>query len=72
MAFPIFAQYPNNAEGKISFGVPACCMTDFMMNNCYINTSVQKAEYLASLEHSQMICNSIQSAKRNKTELHTG
>ena len=43
------------------------------MSNHYINTSVQKAGILGfpgCLEHSQMIWNSILSAKRDKTELH--
>ena len=48
-------------------------MTTFLMNNHYINTSVQKAGipgFPGCLEHSQMIWKSILSAKRDKTELH--
>ena len=48
-------------------------MTTFLMSNHYINTSVQKAEipgFPGCLEHSQMIWNSILSARRDKTELH--
>ena len=62
-----------NVKGKIFFGVLACCMTNFLMNNNYINTSVQKAGipgFFGCREHSQMIWNSILSAKRDKTELH--
>ena len=62
-----------NVEGKILFGVPARRMTTFLMSNHYINTSVQKAGipgFPGCLEHSQMIWNSILSARRDKTELH--
>ena len=62
-----------NVEGKIFFGVLARCMTTFLMSQHYINTSIQKAGILGfpgCLEHSQMIWNSILSAKRDKTELH--
>ena len=60
-----------NVEGKIFFGVLARRMTTFLMSNHYINTSVQKAGipgFPGCLEHSQMIWNSILSAKRDKTE----
>ena len=62
-----------NVEGKIFFEVLARHMTTFLMSNHYINTSVQKAGipgFTRCLEHSQMIWNSILSAKRDKTELH--
>ena len=62
-----------NVEEKIFFWVLAHCMTTFLMSNHYINTSVQKAGipgFPGCLEHSQMIWNSILSAKRDKTELH--
>ena len=55
------------------FEVLARSMTTFLMSNHYINTSVQKAGipgFPGYLEHSQMIWNSILSAKRDKTELH--
>ena len=66
----IFAQY---VEGKIFSGVLARRMTTFLISNHYINTSVQKAGipgFPGCLEHSQMIWNSILSAKRDQTELH--
>ena len=62
-----------NVEGKKNFGVLARRMTTFLMSNHYINTSVQKAGipgFPGCLEHSQMIWNSILSARRDKTELH--
>ena len=62
-----------NVEGKIFFGVLACRMINFLMSNHYINTSVQKAGipgFLGCLKHSQMIWNSILSAKIDKTEQH--
>ena len=48
-------------------------MKTFLMSNRYINTSVQNAgipSFPGCLEHSQMIWNSILSAKRDKTEVH--
>ena len=48
-------------------------MTTFLISNHYINTSVQKAGipgFPGCLEHSQMIWNTILSAKRDKTKLH--
>ena len=62
-----------NVEGKIFFGVIARRMTNFLMSNHYINKSVQKAGipgFPGCLEYSQMIWNSILSARRDKTELH--
>ena len=62
-----------NLEVIIFFWILARRMTTFLMSNHYINTSVQRAGILGfpgCLEHSQMIWNSILSAKRNKTELH--
>ena len=61
-----------NVEGKIFFGVLAHHMTTFLMSNHYINTSVMKVGipgFPGCLEHSQMILNSILSARRDKTEL---
>ena len=55
------------------FWVLARRMTTFRTSNHYINTFVQKAGipgFPGYLEHSQMIWNSILSAKRYKTELH--
>ena len=62
-----------NVERKIFFGVLDRRMTTFPMCNHYTNTSVQKAGipgFPGCLEHSQMIWNSILSARRDKTELH--
>ena len=55
------------------FGVLARRMTTFLMSDHYINTSVQKAAipgFRGCLEYSQMIWNSVLSAKRDKTEEH--
>ena len=62
-----------NVEGKIFFGVIARRMTSFLLQNKYINTSVQKAGipgFPGCLEHAQMIWNSLMTAKREKKELH--
>ena len=64
---------PKCRRVKIFFGVLARRMTIFLMSNHYINTSVQKAgipDFPGCLEHSQIIWNSILSARRDKTELH--
>ena len=61
-----------NVEGKIFLGILARRMTTFLMSNHYMNTSAQRAGipgFLGCLEHSQMIWNSILSARRDKTEL---
>ena len=62
-----------NLEGKIFFGGIARRMTSFLLQNKYINTSVQKAGipgFPGCLEHAQMIWNSLMTAKREKKELH--
>ena len=62
-----------NVEGKIFFGVFAKRLTTFLLANGYIDTSVQKAGipgFPGCLEHSQMIWNSLMTAKRLKQELH--
>ena len=62
-----------NIQGKIFFGVIARQMTSFLLQNKYINTSVQKAGipgFPGCLEHAQMIWNSLMTAKREKKELH--
>jgi len=62
-----------NVEGKIFFGVIARRMTNFLMDNGLIDTSVQKAGipgFPGCLEHAQMIWNSIRTAKQDKSELH--
>ena len=62
-----------NVKGKIFFGVIARRMTSFLLQNKYINTSVQKAGipgFPGCLEHTQMIWNSLMTAKHEKKELH--
>jgi len=62
-----------NVEGKIFFGVIARRMTNFLMDNGLIDTSVQKAGipgFPGCLEHAQMIWNSIRTAKQDKSEQH--
>ena len=58
-----------NVERKIFFGVLGRRMATFLMRNHYINTSVQKAGipgFPGCLEHSQMIWNSMLSAKKGQ------
>ena len=62
-----------NVERKIFFGLLVRRITNFLMSNHYVNTSVQKTGipgFPGCLEHLQIIWNSILSAKRDKTELH--
>ena len=61
-----------NVEGKIFFGVIAKRMTRFVINNEYVNTSIQKAGvpgFPGCIEHTTMLWNRIKTAKNNKTEL---
>ena len=65
--------YLLNVEGKIHFGVIARRMTSFLVQNKYINTSVQKTGipgFPGCPEHAQIIWNSLMTAKREKKELH--
>ena len=48
-------------------------MTRFVINNGYINTSIQKAGvpgFPGCIEHTTMLWDRIKKAKNNKTELH--
>ena len=47
-----------NVEGKIFFGVIAKRMTRFVINNAYVNTSIQKAGVpglLGCIEHTNVV-----------------
>ena len=62
-----------NVEGKIFFSILARRMTTYLMANGYIDTNCQKAGipgFPGCVEHSAMIWNQIQRAKREKTDLH--
>ena len=62
-----------NVEGKICFGVIAKRMTRFVINNAYVNTSIQKAgvpDFPGCIEHITMLWDRIKTAKNNKSELH--
>ena len=61
-----------NIEGKIYFGVIARRLTQFLMGNNYIDTSIQKAGipgFPGCLEHCQMIWRAIREAKLNRKDL---
>ena len=62
-----------NVEGKIFFAVLAKRLTDFLLRNGYVDTTVQKGGVPGMprcLEHSTMIWEAIQRAKSGKHELH--
>ena len=62
----------TNVEGKIFFGIIAQRLTDFLLNNGYIDTTVQKAGipgFPGCLEHSAMIWDMIQQAREDKADL---
>lgn len=62
-----------NVEGKIFFSVLARRMTSYLLENGYIDTNCQKAGvpgFPGCVEHSTMIWDQIQKAKREKTDLH--
>ena len=61
-----------NIEGKIYFGVIAHRLTQFLMANKYIDTSIQKAGvpgFPGCLEHCQMIWKAIRDAKETKKDM---
>ena len=63
----------TQGEGKIFFGVIAKRMTRFVINNGYVNTSIQKTEvpgFPGCIEHTTMLWDRIKTAENNKTELH--
>lgn len=62
-----------NVEGKLFFSVLARRMTSFLSSNHYIDTSCQKAGlsgFPGCIEHTSVIWEQIQRAKREKSELH--
>lgn len=62
-----------NIEGKIFFSVLARRMTTYLLENDYIDTNCQKAGvpgFPGCTEHSALIWDQIQKAKREKTDLH--
>ena len=58
-----------NVEGKILFGVVASRMTNFLMDNEFIDTPGIQG-FPGYLEHAKMIWNSIRMAKQGQRELH--
>ncbi|MCG8429578.1 MAG: reverse transcriptase family protein [Candidatus Omnitrophica bacterium] len=62
-----------NVEGKIFFAVMASKLTNFLMENGYVDTTVQKGGVPGvpgCLEHATMIWEAIQRAKCEKLNLH--
>ncbi|KAL0188639.1 hypothetical protein M9458_015738, partial [Cirrhinus mrigala] len=62
-----------NVEGKIFFSVLARRMTNYLLENGYVDTNCQKAGvpgFPGCVEHSTMIWDQIQKAKRENTDLH--
>ncbi|KAK0138094.1 hypothetical protein N1851_025636 [Merluccius polli] len=61
-----------NVEGKIFFGILARRLTTFMLDNDYMDTSVQKGEVLGVpgyVEHTSIISKIIEDVKRNHGDL---
>lgn len=62
-----------NDEGKIFFSVLARRMTNFLLENGYVDTSCQKVGvpgFPGCMEHSSVIWEHIQWAKRERSDLH--
>ncbi|CAK6963971.1 hypothetical protein F2P79_011962 [Scomber scombrus] len=62
-----------NVEGKIFFSILAKRLTSYLTSNVYIDTSCQKAgvpSFPGCVEHSAVIWEQIQSAKRERGDLH--
>ena len=61
-----------NVEGKIFFSVMASRLTEYLLSNGYVDTTVQKGGVpgiAGCLEHCSMIWEAIQKAKENKVDL---
>ncbi len=61
-----------NVEGKVFFGILAKRLTQFLINNKYIDTSVQKGGVPGvpgCIEHNSVISKIIEDAKRNQGDL---
>lgn len=62
-----------NVEGKIFFSVIAQRMTSYLERNNLVDTTIQKAGipgFSGCLEHTSMIWHQIQTAKKEKSDLH--
>ncbi|XP_058852591.1 uncharacterized protein LOC131699527 [Acipenser ruthenus] len=62
-----------NVEGKIFFSIIAQRLSAYILKNCFIDTSIQKAGipgFPGCLEHINVIWQQIQSAKKERKELH--
>ena len=63
-----------NVEGKIFFGVIAKRMMKFVLNNKFVNTSIQKSGipgFPGCIKHASMLWDQIKATRDNKsTELH--
>ena len=62
-----------NVEGKIFFSILARRLTNYLTSNAYIDTSCQKAGvpgFPGCVEHSAVIWEQIQRAKRERGDLH--
>ncbi len=62
-----------NIEGKIFFSVLAQRLTQYLKQNHFIDTSIQKAGiagFSGCLEHNSIIWHQIQTAKKERKELH--
>lgn len=59
-------------DGKIMFGILAKRLTEYLLANGFVNTSVQKAGvpgFQGCIEHSYMIWETLQEAKKQKKDL---
>lgn len=62
-----------NVEGKIFFSIITQRLSTYLLKNCFIDTSIQKASlpgFPGCLEHINVIWQQIQSAKKERKELH--
>ena len=61
-----------SVEGEIFFSIVARCLSDFLSNNTYINTLVQKGVISGEpgcLEHTGVVTQLIREARDNKGDL---
>ena len=64
---------PLNVEGKLFFAILAKRITKYLLENGYVDTTIQKGgipQVSGCLEHASMIWSAIQAAKTRKLDLH--
>lgn len=62
----------HSVEGKILIGILACRLTEFLLRNSYIDTSVQKGgipKMPGCIEHTEVVTQLLREAREGKGDL---